>query len=108
MVATTEDIVFLFKSKRRRIEEGEDEFYHTFLKLNRAYNNNGSYENAKIVATAAIFENVKKHKERAPDKERHVGKLWWSEVHQNYSGQDFKSEMHLNRDTFTWMPFMTR
>ena len=77
IVAATEDIVFLFKSKRRRIEEGDDESYHTFLKLNRDYNNNGSYENARIVATAAIFENVKKLKERAPDKQRHVGKLWY-------------------------------
>ena len=77
MVAATEDIVFLFKSKRRRIEEGDDEFYHTFLKLNRAYNNNGSYENARIVATTAIFENVKKLKERALNKQRHVGKLWY-------------------------------
>ena len=77
MVAATEGIVFLFKSKRRRIEEGDDEFYHTFLKLNRAYNNNGSYENARIVATTAIFENVKKLKQRAPNKQRHVGKLWY-------------------------------
>ena len=32
-----------------------------------------------------IFENVKERKERAPDKERTVEKLRWSEVYQNYS-----------------------
>ena len=37
-----------------------------------------------------------------------LGSFGTSEVHQNYSNQDFKSEMHLNRDTFTWIPFMTR
>ena len=73
IVATAEDIFFLFKSKRGRLEEEEDEFYHTFVKRNRAYNKG---ENAGIVATAAIFENAKERNERGPDKQRNVEKLW--------------------------------
>ena len=76
IVATAEDIFFLFKSKRGRLEEEEDEFYHTFVKRNRAYNKGDSGENAGIVATAAIFENAKERNERAPDKQRNVEKLW--------------------------------
>ena len=56
MVAAAEDIFFLFKSKRR-LEEEKGEFYHTFVKRNRAYNKGDSYENAGYVAAAAIFEN---------------------------------------------------
>ena len=108
MVATAEDIFFLFKSKRKRPEEEEDKFYHKFIKRNRAYNKVDSYKNVEIVATAAILENVKERKEQAPDKQRNVEKLWWSEVYQNYSDQDFKSEIHLNRDTFNYMSFMIR
>ena len=77
MVATAEDIFFLFKTKRRILEEEEDKFYYTFVKRNRAYNKGDSYENAGTVATAAIFENIK---ERSPDKQRNVEKLWWSVV----------------------------
>ena len=80
MVATAEDIFFLFKTKRRRLEEEEDKFYYTFVKRNRAYNKGDSYENAGTVATAAIFENIKERKERSPDKQRNVEKLWWSVV----------------------------
>ena len=83
MVATAEDIFFLFKTKRRRLEEEEDKFYYTFVKRNRAYNKGDSYENAGTVATAAIFENIKERKERSPDKQRNVRnveKLWWSVV----------------------------
>ena len=80
MVATAEDIFFLFKTKRRRLEEEEDKFYYTFVKRNRAYNKGDSYENARTVATAAIFENIKERKERSPGKQRNVEKLWWSVV----------------------------
>ena len=80
MVATAEDIFFLFKTKRRILEEEEDKFYYTFVKRNRAYNKGDSYENAGTVATAAIFENIKERKERSPDKQRNVEKLWWSVV----------------------------
>ena len=80
MVATAEDIFFLFKTKRRRLEEEEDKFYYTFVKRNRAYNKGDSYENAGTVATAAIFENIKERKERSPDKQRNIEKLWWSVV----------------------------
>ena len=55
MVATAEESFFLFKSKRRRLKEEEKELQHTFIKRNRAYNKGDSYENAGIVATAAIF-----------------------------------------------------
>ena len=56
-----------------------------------------------MVATAATFENVKEQKERAPEKQRNVYKLWWSELYQNHSDQDFKSEMRLKRDTFKYI-----
>ena len=49
MVATAEDILFLFKSKRRRLEEEK----HAFVKRNSAYNKNDTCENFEIVATAA-------------------------------------------------------
>ena len=61
MVAAAKDIFFLFKSKRR-LEEEKGEFYHTFVKRNRAYNKGDSYENAGYVAAAAIFENEKNEK----------------------------------------------
>ena len=70
MVARAEDI-FLFESKRRekRVEE-EEEFNHTFFKRNRTYSKGDSYENAGIIATAAIFKIVKERKEQAPNKQR--------------------------------------
>ena len=103
-VATiADDIFLLFKSRRRRVEKEKDEFYHTFVKWNRAYNKGDSYGNTRIVAAAVIFENVKEQKERAPDKQRNVEKLWWSEVYQNCSDHDFKSEMRLNLDTFNYI-----
>ena len=82
MVATAEDIFFLFKAKRRRLEEEEDEFYHTFVKRNRAYNKGDSYENAGIVTIAANFDNVNKRKKNEQsnvkkiDKQNNVKKLW--------------------------------
>ena len=62
MIAAAEDIFFLFKSKRRRLEEEKGEFYHTFVKRNRAYNKGDSHENAGYVAAAAMFENEKNEK----------------------------------------------
>ena len=59
-------------------------FCHTFVKRNRVYNKSVLYENGGI-------ENVKERKERAAHKQRNVEKLGWSEVYQNYSNQDFKS-----------------
>ena len=70
---------------------------------NRAYNKGDSYENSGIVATAAIFENVKEQKEWALDKQRNFEKFCWSEVYENYSDRDFKSKMGLNRDTFNYV-----
>ena len=85
------------------MEEEEDEFYHTFPNQNRANKKGDSYKNHRNVATAAIFENVKEQKDRAPDKQRYAEKLWSPEVYQNYSDQDFKSEMRFNRDTFNYI-----
>ena len=45
----------------------------------------------------------KNKKNRAPDKQRYVEKLWSPEVYQNYSDQDFKSEMRFNPDTFNYI-----
>ena len=62
MVARAEDI-FLFESKRREKRLEEEEEFNQFVKRNRAYNKGDSYENAGIIATAAIFKIVKERKE---------------------------------------------
>ena len=69
MVARAEDI-FLFESKRREKRLKEEEEFNQFVKRNRAYNKGDSYENAGIIATAAIFKIVKERKEQAPNKQR--------------------------------------
>ena len=103
MAATRDDVFFMFKSKRTRIEAEEDDFYQMFMKRNsRNSNENSQQIKAGITATVAVLENVKQRKDRAPDKQRNVEKLWWLEVYQKYSDEDFKSEMRLNRDTFNY------
>ena len=89
MVAAAEDI----QSRRRRLEEEEDE-------LNQIFNKSFLYENAWIGATATIFKNVKERKNRAPDKQGNVEKLWWFELYQNYTNKHFKSKIDLTHDTF--------
>ena len=69
----------------------------TFPNRNRANKKGDSYKNPRNIATAAIFENVKEQKNR------YVEKLWSPEVYQNYSDQDFKSEMRFNPDTFNYI-----
>ena len=104
MAATRDDVFFMFKSKRTRIEAEEDDFYQMFMKRNsRNSNENSQQIKAGITATVAVLENVKQRKDRAPDKQRNVEKLWWLEVYQKYSDEDFKSEMRLNRDTFNYI-----
>ena len=57
------------QSKQRRLEVEKDEFYQMLV----AGNNTNSNGNSQHI---------------------NVEKLWWLEVHQNYSDEDFKSEMH--------------
>ena len=88
------------KSKRKRLDEEEDEFYNIFVKRDTRFNENSQHRKAAITAPV---ENVKKRKDCAPDKQREIEKPWWLEVYQNYSDENFKSEMSLNRDTFNYI-----
>ena len=102
MADNVEDILFLFSSKRRRIEQDEDDFYKNYVSKKSVVSIN-SPQLVGVAAAIAIEENVKERKERNADRVRNVEKLWWIEVYERYSDDDFKSEMRVNRDTFNFI-----
>ena len=40
---------------------------------------------------------------KAKDKLRDTGKLWWADVYRNWSEEDFKAKMRINRTAFNFI-----
>ena len=104
MAEPAENFFHLIKNKRKRNDEDEDSFYQTLFKRRATVGNvSAQMDKVGVAAAAAILGNVKERKERSPNKQREVEKLWWSEVYQNYTEEEFKGEMRLNRATFNFI-----
>lgn len=59
MAATREDSFFVLKSKRRRLEVEEDEFYQMLVKGNSANSSGNSHFKTGIAAAVGALKNVK-------------------------------------------------
>ena len=58
---------------------------------------------ACFTALASIANNEKERKERAKDKCRDIGKLWWEGVYNHKKDEGFKSKIRIYRETFSFM-----
>ena len=58
---------------------------------------------ACVTAVASIANNEKEQKERAKDKCRDTGKLWWEDGYNHKKDEDFKSKIRINRETFNFV-----
>ena len=58
---------------------------------------------ACVTAVASIANNEKERKERAKDKCRDTGKLWWKDVYNHKKDEGFKSKIRINRETFNFV-----
>ena len=52
-----------------------------------------------VTVTAIIISKIPR-KPRSRNRNRTVGKLWWTEVYNNWSDDNFKEKMRIRRDTF--------
>ena len=88
------------KSKRQRTEDDEDDFHFVNKRFKR-----GDLDNiqAGVTALVAILDSKNERKPKAKDKLRDAGKLWWADVYRNWSEQDFKPKMRINRTTFNFI-----
>ena len=84
------------KSKRQRTEDDEDDFHFVNKRFKR-----GDLDNiqAGVTALVAILDSKNERKPKAKDKLRDTGKLWWADVYRNWSEEDFKAKMRINRAT---------
>ena len=85
------------KSKRKRTKDDEDDFHF----VNKRFKREGDPDNiqAGVTALVAILDS----KPKAKDKLRDAGKLWWADVYRNWSEEDFKPKMRINRTTFNFI-----
>ena len=89
------------KSKIQRIEDDEDDFHF----VNKRFKREGDLDNiqAGVTALVAILDSKNERKPKAKDKLRDTGKLWWADVYRNWSEEDFKAKMRINRGTFSFI-----
>ena len=89
------------KSKRQRTEDDEDDFHF----VNKRFKREGDLDNiqAGVTALVAILDSKNERKPKAKDKLRDTGKLWWADVYRNWSEEDFKPKMRINRTTFNFI-----
>ena len=89
------------KSKRQRTEDDEDDFHFA----NKRFKREGDLDNiqAGVTALVAILDSKNERKPKAKDKLRDAGKLWWADVYRNWSEEDFKPKMRINRTTFNFI-----
>ena len=55
---------------------------------------------ANILIAGAVSANIKSRKPRFKDKNRETSKLWWNDVYTNWTEEDFKGKMPLERQIF--------
>ena len=89
------------KCKRQRTEDDEDHLHF----VNKRFKREGDLDNiqAGVTALVAILDRKNEGKPRAKDKHRDTGKLWWADVYHNWSEEDFKAKMPINRTTFNFI-----
>ena len=58
---------------------------------------------ACVTAMTSIANNKKERKERAKDKCRDTGELWWEDMYNHKKDEDFKSKIRINRETFNFV-----
>ena len=74
------------------------------VKKRRCDNMEGDKDSsACVTAVASIANNEKERKERAKDKCRDTGKLWWEDVYNHWKDEDFKSKISINRETYNFV-----
>ena len=85
------------KSKSQRIEDEKDDFDF----VNKRFKRESDLDNIQAGATAlvAILDSKNERKPKAKDKLRDTGKLCWADVYRNWSEEDFKAKMRINRAT---------
>ena len=91
------------------MEEWDNESFESLVKKRRCDATEGEEDSiACVTAVASIAKNEKKQKERAKDKCRDTGKLWWEDVYNHWKDEDFKSKIKINRDTFNlrWLAWL--
>ena len=89
------------KCKRQRTEDDEDHLHF----VNKRFKREGDLDNiqAGVTALVAILDSKNERKPKAKDKLRDAGKLWWADVYRNWSEEDFKPKMRINRTTFNFI-----
>ena len=87
--------------KRQRTEDDGDAFY--FVK--KRFKREGDLDNiqAGVTLLVAILDSKNERKPKAKDKLRDTGKLCWADVCRNWSEEDFKAKMRINRGTFSFV-----
>ena len=78
----------------------EEEYIH---EKRRKYNNKAienDFVRSCLVTATAIINSKTPRKPRSINRNRTVRKLWWSEVYNNWSDDNFKEKMRIRRDTF--------
>ena len=88
-------------SKRPRTEDNKDDFHF----VNKRFKREGDLDNIQtgVTALVAILDSKNERKPKAKDKLRYTGKLCWADVYCNWSEEDFKAKMRINRGTFSFI-----
>ena len=91
----------ILKSKIQRAEDDEDDFHF----VNKRFKRETDLDNiqAGVTALVAILDSKNERKPKAKDKLRYTGKLCWADVYRNWSEEDFKAKMRINRATFNFI-----
>lgn len=99
----------LFKNLKRRRSyiDLDEEFRQGKRSKFNDENIEEDYVRCVIAATTAI-ENKKPRKPRSRNRNRAIGKLWWNDVYTNWSDEDFKEKMRIQRETFNQILFTIR
>ena len=94
--------------RHRLLKDLEKEYIH---EKRRKYDNeaieNGFLRSCLVTATA-ITNSKTPRKLRSRNRNRTVGKLWWSEVYNNWFDDNFKEKMRIRRDKFDQILVKTR
>ena len=56
-----------------------------------------------VTAVVSIANNKTERKERAKDKCRDTGNLWWEDVYNHKKDESFKRKVRINRETFNFV-----
>ena len=87
------------KSKRQRTEDDEDDFHF----VNKRLKGEGDLDNMQAGVTALVAILDSKNERKPKDKLGDIGILWWADVYRNWSEEDFKTKMRINRTAFNYI-----